>query len=740
MTTGPSRNLAARAAGWSARHWRRATFGWLAFAVAAILVGGWVGARSLSDADMASGEAATAEHILADAGFETPATESVLIQSRSVKASDPSFVAAIAAVVQTVSLQAGVTNVRNPLEQPRSQISRDRQSALVQFDLTGKRDDAKDRVEPIIDAVAAAQRDNQAFLIEEFGYASAEHVLQRIYSDDFKRAEILSVPLTLIVLLLAFGALVAAGIPVLLAFSAVLASIGLNQLISHLVPSADAAQSVILLVGMAVGVDYSLFYLRREREERSAGLDPPSALLRAASTSGQAVLVSGCTVLIAMAGMLFAGNGIFTSIGLGTMIVVFVTVAGSLSVLPALLHRLGDKVEKGQVPYMRRLRKPAGESRFWGAVLRPVLRYPAAAVVVSGGALVAATIPVFGMHTKLPSFTDLPQNISIVQTYKRVEQAFPGSQTPAEVVVKADDVTTPDFQAAYDLAQRAAIGTGQLFQPFHVFVNPDQTVARIQLSIAGSGDDAVSFRALRALRENVIAPITTELPDATVAVTGQTAGTHDFNEMMKSRAPLVIGFVLGLAFLLLLVTFRSLVIPLTAIVLNLLSVGAAYGILIMVFQWGNLEGLLGYQSNHAITAWLPLFLFVILFGLSMDYHVFIISRIKELHDRGVSTEEAVERGIRRTAGTVTAAAIVMVAVFAIFAGLREIDVKQMGVGLAVAILIDATIIRAVLLPATMKLLGEWNWYLPRGLERLPRFTAGEPAADESAPAGPPLPT
>jgi RND superfamily putative drug exporter len=734
MSATPTRNLAARAGGWSARHWRRATFGWLAFAAAAIVLGGWVGTKELSDADMASGEAGTALRILADAGFETPATESVLVQSKKVTTSDPAFVSAIAGVVQMVSTLGDVTNVRNPLLSPSTQISADRHSALVQFDIKGKRDDAESKIEPIMTMVSAVAGANPSFLIEEFGYASAGHELDKVYSEDFKRAEVMSVPITLIVLLLAFGALVAAGIPVLLAFSAVLASIGLNQLLSQLLPAADAAQSVILLVGMAVGVDYSLFYLRREREERSAGVEPHSALLRAASTSGRAVLVSGCTVLIAMAGMLFAGNGIFTSIGVGTMIVVFVTVVGSLSVLPALLHRLGDRVEKGQIPYLRRLRRPAGESRFWGAILRPVLRFPALALVIAGGALVAVTVPVLGMHTKLPSFTDLPGDLAIVQTYKRVEQAFPGSQTPVEVVVKADDVTTPDFQAAYELAQRAAIGTGQLFQPFHVFVNPDKTVARIELSIAGTGDDAVSYKALRALREQVIAPLAVDLPGATIAVTGQTAGTYDFNQMMKSRAPLVIGFVLGLAFLLLLVTFRSLVIPLTAIVLNLLSVGAAYGILIMVFQWGHLEGLLGYQSNHAITAWLPLFLFVILFGLSMDYHVFIISRIRELHDRGLSTEEAVERGIRGTAGTVTAAAIVMVAVFAIFAGLREIDVKQMGVGLAVAILIDATVIRAVLLPATMKLLGEWNWYLPRPLERLPKLAAGEPPTEPPVPA------
>lgn len=724
MARSRSRNLAARAGGWSARHWKRATFGWLAFVALAVFVGGWIGTRSLTEADMASAEAGRAERILANAGFDSPASESVLVQSTDLKVTHPSFQSAIAVVVQTVALQKDVTNIRNPLETPATQISRDGHSALIQFDVRGKRGDAQDRIQPIMDAVASAQHANPSFRIEEFGYASSNHVLSHVYNEDFAKAEKLSIPLTLVVLLLAFGSLVAAGIPVLLAFSAVLAAIGLTEIVSHLVPAADAARSVILLVGMAVGVDYSLFYLRREREERGRGLEPGAALGRAAATSGLAVLISGSTVLIAMAGMFFAGHGIFTSIALGAMIVVFVAMVGSLTVLPALLHRLGDKVERGRIPCLGRLRRPAGESRLWGAILRPVLRRPAVAVAVGGGALLLATVPVLGMHTKMPSITDLPHSLAIVRSLQHIQQAFPGSQTPAEVVVQGGDVTAPKYQQVYREFQKRALATGVLFQPFHVFVNPDKTVARIELSIAGKGDDAASYRALHVLRNDVLAPLEPKLPEARAAVTGQTAGTLDFNQLMKSRAPFVIAFVLGLAFLLLLVMFRSIVVPLTAIVLNLLSVGAAYGILIMIFQWGHLEGPLDYRSNHAITAWLPLFLFVILFGLSMDYHVFIISRIKELHDRGLSTEEAVERGIRRTAGTVTAAAIVMVAVFAIFAGLREIDVKQMGVGLALAILIDATVIRAVLLPSTMKLLGEWNWYLPRWLRRLPESVLG----------------
>ena len=594
---------------------------------------------------------------------------------------------------------------------------------LVQFDIRGDADKAKTKVEPILAAIAGVQKANPSARVEEFGFASANHVWDKTMAEDFKRAEWSSVPITLVILLFAFGALVAASVPVLLALTAVFASIGLYALFTHLLPgSFDITQSVILLIGMAVGVDYSLFYLRREREERNAGRSPREALLRAAGTSGMAVLISGATVLVAMAGMFLAGNAIFTSMAIGTMFVVVAAVVGSVTVLAALLSKLGDRVDRLGVPLFGRRKHDAGESRAWGFVLDRVLRHPVVSVALSAGFLVLLTIPVLQMHTKLPSFTDLPKSLPLVRTYERIQKAFPGSQTPALVVVKAKDVRAPAFTKAFEQFQQRATATGLLFPPYRVAVSDDWMVARIDFSIAGNGDDKRSIAALNALRNDVIPPVAATLPDTSVAVTGQTAGTKDFNDQMKRRMPFVFAFVLGLAFLLLLMTFRSIVIPIKSIVLNLLSVGAAYGILVLVFQHSWAEGLLGFKSNGAITSWLPLFLFVILFGLSMDYHVFILSRVKELHDRGMATEEAVSAGIRQTAGTVTSAAIVMVAVFAIFATLRTIDMKQMGFGLAIAVLIDATVVRAVLLPATMKLLGDWNWYLPRRLEWLPNLS------------------
>jgi RND superfamily putative drug exporter len=520
----------------------------------------------------------------------------------------------------------------------------------------------------------------------------------------------MSLPLTFLILLFAFGAFVAAGVPVLLAFSAVLASLGLSSLVSHVAHASDATSSVILLIGMAVGVDYSLFYVKREREERAAGHEGREALHRAAATSGQAVLISGATVMIAMAGMLFAGSGVFTSIGIGAMIVVFVSMIGSLTVLPALLSKLGDKIDRGRIRVRRRPRR--AESRVWSAVLGPALRHPVVAVAVSCAVLVALALPATSLRTKLPGFSDLPRGLAIVQTYRQMQSAFPGASSPATVVVQAADVRAPRVQKEIARLRSRALASGVAKTPIRTTINPAHTVETIDIPLVGSGQDAAAVHAVHVLRN------LTDWP-----VTGETAGDVDFTADMHSHIPIVFAFVLGLAFLLLLLTFRSIVIPIKAIAMNLLSVGAAYGVLVWIFQEGHLQGLLGFHSDGGIVTWLPLFLFSILFGLSMDYHVFILSRIKELVDRGMSTEEAVERGIRSTAGTVTSAAFVMVAVFSIFATLSTIDMKQLGVGLGVAVLLDATIIRGVLLPATMKLLGRWNWYLPRGLHWLPQLQA-----------------
>ena len=715
-------NLAGRAGRWSAEHWKTALAGWLAFVALAVAMGHFAGLTKQTDADSATGGSAKAQRILDQAGFKTPASETVLVQSKTLTIASPAFHSAVADVVATLSHQPAAYEIRSPLTPAnRGQVSKDGRSALVQYEIRGRLEDSANKVQPILDAVAKVQAAHPGLYVADFGYASATHELNSTVGKDFKRAELFSLPLTLLILLIAFGSFVASRVPVLLAFSGVLAATGLSTLASHLVPAADPTKSVILLIGMAVGVDYSLFYIRRAREEHQKGLSSREALQAAASSSGQAVLISGLTVMIAMAGMLFTGSKIFTSIAVGSMIMVAVALVGSLTVLPAVMAWMGDKLYRSRIPGLRRLLNTPREPRLWMWVLDRVLRRPAISAALGAGALVALCIPTLTLHTQLPSFTDLPQSIGIVKTYDRIQQAFPGAQTPAEVVVKAADVTSPEVRRGIVRLERQALASGQMSEPIDLQINSDQTIATVSIPLQGDGNNTASQQALRTLRGSIVPSTLGNLRGVDVAVTGQTAGTSDFNQTMKAHAPLVFGFVLLLVFLLLLVTFRSIVIPIKAVVLNLLSVGAAYGILVAVFQHRWAEGLLGFHSNGAIATWLPLFLFVILFGLSMDYHVFIVSRVKELVDGGMETGDAVAEGIKRTAGVVTIAAAVMVAVFAVFATLHTLDMKQMGFGLAVAILIDATIIRAVLLPATMKLLGDWNWYLPRWLEWLPQL-------------------
>src|SRR3954453_9211242 len=671
-----SRNLAARAGRWSANHWKTAVALWVAFVAVAVVLGMTVGTHTLSAAEQATGESARAEQLLGRAGFDTPAAESVIVRSETRTVNDPAFRLTVHNVLAKLRPFSQVTNLRTGAG---GEISKDRHAQLIEFDMRGKLDTSDERVQPLLDAVAALQKASPGFTVAQFGFASATHELSKTIDKDFQKAEKLSLPITFLILLFAFGAFVAAGIPVLLAFSAVLAAVGLSALSSHVFHASDATASVILLMGMAVGVDYSLFYLKREREERAAGHEGHEALYRAAATSGQAVLISGFTVLIAMAGMLFAGTKIFTSIGIGAMLVVFSSLVGSLTVLPALLGRLDRYIERGlrqvlaatvlrflrlfktqprwlvwlrETPtVLQRLKGDRQESRLWGFVITRSMRRPALAAGASTVILVVLALPALGMHTKQAGFADLPKSLSIVKTFDTIQASFPGSQEPAHLVVKAADVTTPRFAKAYAEFKRRALATGVIQEPIRVSVNRAKTVARVDFPLAGQGQDATAVRALQTLRTQVIPPVLATLPSgAQQAVTGDTAANVDFNQTMKARAPIVFAFVLGLAFLLLLLTFRSIVIPIKAIILNLLSVGAAYGVLVWIFQDGHLQGLLGFHSNGAVVTWLPLFLFTVLFGLSMDYHVFILSRVKELVDGGMSTNQAVERGIRSTAG------------------------------------------------------------------------------------------
>ena len=715
-----SRNLAARMGGWSAKHQKTAILGWFVFVILAFAVGNQVGTTQIDEDTSGVGESGRAARIL-DAGFQIPAGESVLIQSESAQVTDPAFRAVVEDVVEGVSGLEAVQNIHSPFEPGNEgQIAENGRAVLIDFQIRGPADDAADKIDPIVFVVKDAQEANPDFFIGSFGVSGDDEV-DGAFMDDLKKAGLLSLPVTLIILLIAFGSVVAASIPLLLALTAIIATFGLVALPSSIVPLDETVYEVILLIGLAVGVDYSMFYLKRQREERAAGKSEEAALAAAAATSGRSVLISGLTVIVAMAGMFLAGIQGMSAFAVGTVIVVAVAMLGSLTVLPAVLCWLGDRVERGRVPFVGRFGRNKEGAGLWCWIVTRVLRRPWLSAALSGGLLIALAVPALQLRPVQAGVEALPQSLPSIQTYNRIQSAFPGSEIPAEVVIKAPDIETAEVQSAIAAMEERALATGKMHEPITVDVNDARTVAAVSIPVAGAGTDDDSEAALAALRSDVVPRTVGAVPGVEVAVTGLTAQSKDFTDKLKSVSPFVFGFVLLLAFVLMLVAFRSLVIAITAIALNLISISAAYGVMVLVFQHGIGKGILGFESTAGIDSFLPIFMFVILFGLSMDYHVFILSRIREAYDRGRTTEDAVAYGISTSAGVVTSAAIVMVCVFSVFATLSMLIFKQFGVGLAAAILIDATLIRAVLLPATMKLLGERNWYLPSWLEWLPHL-------------------
>jgi uncharacterized membrane protein YdfJ with MMPL/SSD domain len=733
-------NIAGRMGNWSARHWKTAVFGWLACVILLFAFGNMVlGFKQIDINDAGVGQSHKADQILKKAFPErAPQTEFVLVQSTNRTVGDPAFRSTVAEVIDSVKSSPAIKKLDSPYD-PRhaSLISDDRHAAMVSWEMKGDADQAQKNIDALSTATDNVGKRHPEFFVGHAG-VSSDKALNKLFFDQLKLAGERSIPITIVVLLVVLGTLVAVGIPILLALSGVLATIGLVAVTSHLIPADQNVNAVILLIGLAVGVDYSLFYIKRWREERAAGREPSAALEVAAATSGRSVLISGFTVLIAMAGLFFAGDKTYLSFGIATMIVVGVAMLGSLTVLPALLSKLGPRVDKGRIPIVHRFRNDAGGSRLWKAILRPTLAHPAAAATLAVGLLLVLALPVFHLHTSQSGLEALPKDAPTVPTIQRVEDTFSnGNVAPAIVAIEANTDSPATKQAILGLKARA-LASGQARKPIEVDVNASHDVARVTIPLVGNGVDDRSNQALKTLRSDILPATVGRVPGATFAVTGNTAQSVDQNSLLKSKAPIVFGFVLIFAFGLLLVTFRSIVIALKAIALNLLSVAAAYGVLIAIFQYGWGESLFNFTSNGGIAYWLPIFLFVILFGLSMDYHVFILTRVREARDRGLSTADAVEHGITATAGVVTSAALVMVGVFAVFALMPILDMKEMGIGLAAAVLIDATIIRAVLLPASMTLLGDWNWYLPRWLEWLPRLEPGESAERERIEAPPAL--
>ncbi|MGW1340314.1 MMPL family transporter [Kribbella sp. NPDC002412] len=690
-------SVTVRVARWSATHPWRAIGLWLLLVVVAVGMSVVIPKQQAEDKDTWVGQSGQAAELIEKANLGDRPTETVLLTDPDGLLDKAAASTAIAQLQQKLGALESVQAVGQPV------WSQNGKAALLPMELKGTDDDAADNIEKIVATTAEVQQANPDLTIAQAGSASVDAGIWKQVGSDLVKAEKLSLPITFVLMLLAFGALIAAGIPVLLAFSAVGAALGFYAPLSYLFPDGGSVANVVMLIGMAVGVDYSLFYLKREREERRKGHNTLDAVEIAAATSGHSVVVSGFAVIVSMAGLYVAQDATFASMATATIVVVAVAVLGSLTVLPALLAKLGHRVDRPRVPLLWRLNRRIGPGGISRRVLAPVLRHPRAALSLSAVAVVALAVPALGMKTEPADLNTLPQSIPEVRTLKDLQANFPSQGGLSyDVVAQGGGAVT----ALAGLQQSAVQSGNFVVAPGEAIRQGDGTAVLTLVSVLPESSENAST-ALGQLR-NELAPAA--LGSVTWAVGGESAESVDYGNNQRDKLPYVIAFVLALTLVMMAVTFRSVAIAVVTTLLNLASVAACFGVLALVFQHTWAEGLLGFTSAGFVVSWIPLFLFVILVGLSMDYHVFVLGRIREGVAAGLTPREAVRKGITESAGVVTSAAAVMISVFAVFATLGMLEMKQMGVGLAVAVLIDATLVRIVMLPSSMVLLGRKAWW------------------------------
>ncbi|HEV8489078.1 MAG TPA: MMPL family transporter [Candidatus Limnocylindrales bacterium] len=753
-----------RVASWSARHRWPVVAAWFALTIglfaASLAMGGTRSEDAIGDEDEGSRrESAEAWVVYGAAGRVEPSAQLLLVVATpSGRMDDPANAAAVAAMVDrlatltvTVPGASGPVGafreVVNPLLAPPALglVSPDGSTIRIVARAFGEGAEIEAKLAPIPALADELRAANPALEIHALNGMLANDEIGELVNSDLDGSLRLTIPLTFVILLVAFGAVVAALVPLVLAMTALLAAFGILGIYSQVVaPVSPYAGQLVVLIGLAVAVDYSLFMLTRYRTERRRyGANPPRpriglgrgwliergnvpdklrAIETASSTAGRAVFFSGLAVMISIAGLFMLDDPLFRSMAIGTIAVVFISVVGSLTFLPATLAILGNGIDGGRVPFLGRDR---GEgSGAWGRVVRAVMRRPVVSAVVTAALLLAMAWPVTRLHIGQSDFSSFPDSLESVQAVNLMEREWPQGSTLElfVVVTRADQDAT---QAAIERFKNDVLAIAGVSEPVESRLSPDGTVGLVSFTLAGSSNDYANWDIVREVRSRAAPAAFGPVPGVAAYVTGSAASSLDITSFYADGMPLVFAFVLGLSFLLLLVAFHSIVIPIKAIILNLLSTGAAYGLLVLVFQEGWLAGVLGFKPG-VIEAFVPIFIFTILFGLSMDYHVFILTRVKEARDRGMGSAEAVARGISITAGTVTSAAAIMIVVFAVFVTLQLVVVRQLGFGLAVAILLDATIVRSILLPATMRLLGEWNWWMPRWLSWLPKVTIEGP--------------
>lgn len=703
-------DLPVRAARWSARRPWRASAIWLVFVVACLGVGVAVGTNDATTEDYRVGEAGRAEAMAAEGGLQRRPEEQVLISTRNGDQAGPMAQAAAAEVKTRMQHLPEVESVTDPVR------SADGRSVLVRVTMRGPELDARRHVDPLLAQTAAVQAMYPGLRVEETGAPSVSKGVNARRGADLARSEMISLPVTFIVLLLVFGSLLTAAIPLLLALSAIAAASGLAMVASHVFPDAGVGANVIILIGLAVGVDYSLFYVKREREERARSdgrLGPRELVELAAATSGRAVAGAGLAVAVCGTTLYLASDVIFSSLATATVVVTLVAVASSLSVLPALLVLLGRRRERRARRGRRasRLwRRPARAGRMWNVLIRPANRRPVVTLTVSVLTLLALAAPAASLRLTEFSIENHSRQIPAMQVRDRLVTAFPDLRITHLVVVRTAAAQAGQVgDALADVVSRTRNDPLFTGEPV-IRTSADGRISVLTLSAPYRNDSRQAVASLDRLRDDYLPAALSTIPDAEWAVSGDVARVTDYPAHQRERIPLVLGALLLATFLMTLLVFRSVVIGLLGVALNLLSTASAVGILVLVFQGTWAEGLLGFTSTGSIGSRVPLFLVVILFGLSMDYQFFVVSRVKEAARRGQPAHQAVLEGMAGSASVVTSAAVVMITVFLSFVLVDLIEMKQTGFVLAVGVLLDAFVIRVLVLPAALRLLGERAWW------------------------------
>jgi RND superfamily putative drug exporter len=723
------RSFTGRIASFSFRHKWYVLAAWLVvFALSAAAASGLGGVLTTEQKDLSGSDSAKAFDLIEKRYGERPAVEILIVRHETQTVDSPAFQEFVRDLGAQIGATPGVAHVATYLDSgDPSMVSADRHAALTQVTMAGTLDEAEKKIAGVIDVVNTAPSVD-GYELHLSGDAAASHEFGEIAQHDLEEGERIGLPVALIVMVLAFGTVVAAVMPLLLGLAAIIPAVGSVALIGRAFELSFFVTNVITMIGLAVGIDYSLFIIGRYREELGKGRSRLEAMEIAADSSGRAVFFSGMTVLLALAGMLLVRTSIFVSIGIGAMVVVVWAILASLTLLPALLGVIGRGINWLRIPF---LGKAAFGTRFWGMVTNGVQKRPILWAAASAGLLIAAALPLTTIKLGDTGIEALPKETSTYQTFKALERDFSGGRIQPLQVVIDGNLGDPSVQAAI---QRFETSIAQRSDVQWLEVTPDASgrtaIIEIVPNAIGATPDAV--RIVDDLRAETI-PQAFENSGATAYLGGITPSYVDAKAEMDAKLPIVFGFVLTLSFILLLLVFRSVAIPAKAIVMNLLSVGASYGIIVLVFQHGVGAELLGFSETPRIAFWIPLFLFSILFGLSMDYHVFLLSRVKEEYTRSGNNTYAVTAGVKSTAGMITSAAIIMVAVFWGFSQGRLVDMQQMGFGLALAVFLDATIIRSVLVPASMQLLGTYNWWMPSWLGWLPRLNVEGGAQHEPAP-------